>query len=216
MKSACGTLPSSQNGPDQRVELSDTAELYREFLVSPTSAKYLAAILAFASDSDDSTPSLLSMEHACQNGQYQTASSLSAQWTKSFALSPHFHRLSAIAARELGHFDEAEMERFACETCLNAIIVSGEGSPSAPYLVAQRSDTQEVLAKLGVKAIRQMRRENDGRLCDVFEVSSTGKKTETVWFLLAPDLVARPSNANSLERQSTKNSKRRIRRKVQV
>lgn len=213
---ACGTLSPSLRKGDARVKSTNVVEPYRAFLIHPSAENYLAAVLALASASDDSSPSMLSMEHACQNGQYETVSRLSSQWTRNFALSPRFHRLSAIAARELGDLDEAEMERFACETCLDAILVTGEGSPSAPYLVAQRSDSQEVLAKLGFKPIRQMRIENNGRLCDVFEVRSKSKKNEMVWFLLASEIVVTPGKASSPERQSTRKLKPRIRHKVPV
>ncbi len=189
-------------------------DLYREFLVQPTADRYRAATLAIATEPGSSAPSLLTLEQAFIEGQFETVSTLARQWTRHFALSPHFHRLAAIAALELGDADDAELERFTSAACLEGILNSGDGSDANPYLIADRADAQEVLTKLGLKSIRQSRIENENVLCDVFEVCARNKATREIWFTYAAVKENRETIAPVT--QSTAKSKSRRPRKVTV
>lgn len=160
-------------------------DLYRQFLIQPNADRYRAALAALVSAAGNTAPSLLALEQAHHERRFETVRSLARQWGRFFALSPRFHRLAAIAAFELGDREDAELERFTADACLEGILQSGDGSDARPFLISDRADAQEVLAKLGFKSVRQSLIDNDGTLCDVFEVRTSAKSTREIWFSTA-------------------------------
>jgi hypothetical protein len=183
-------------------------DLYRKFLIEPTADRYRAALLAMANHSGDGVRSLLVLEQAHREGRFETIQSLVRQWARHFALSPRFHRLAAIAALELGDQEDAELERFTANACLEGIVASGDGSDARPFLISDRADAQEVLAKLNLKSLRQSLIENDGILCDVFEVRASAKSTREIWFSCAYQPSINRSPARQPKNMPTKRSRR--------
>lgn len=165
-----------------KAEVSKTmADLYRRFLTEPSAERFFETLAAFELPANAATPSLSLLDLAFSEGQFETVRTLVKLWARSFTLSIHFHRLAALAALELGEIDDAELERFIADACLQGVLNSGEGSAARPYLIAHRADALEVLRHLELKTIRQCCVEKDGALCDVFEVSGA-KRDQEVWF----------------------------------
>jgi hypothetical protein len=191
-------------------------DLYRQFLVQPTADRYRAALKAFIAAPADAVPSLLALEQAFCDGCFETVRTLGQDWQRFFALSPRFHRLVALASLELGDQQDAEIERFAAEACLEGVLSSGDGTQAHPYLLSQSADAHEVLKKLGLKAVRQASVESQGALCDVFEVRDRAKATQEVWFVVAgaqvfagePRKTARASAKKSVSASATRQSRK--------
>jgi hypothetical protein len=194
---------SDSAASDSAVELSKSmVELYRQFLVEPSAERFFAALGAFDLPASIKPPSLESLDLALSEGRFDSIRTLARQWSRYFALSVHFHRLAAIAALEMGDADDAELERFAAEACLEGVLKSGDGSAERPYVIAHRADAQEVLAKLKFKPIRQKCVQTDQARCDVFEGKSAQGEQE-VWFS-APSTFSLPSPVGNARRKRGK------------
>lgn len=172
------------------------ADLYRRFLTEPSAARFQEAFAAFELPAklpaQSAIPSLLELDQAFSEGRFDTVRTLVQLWSRYFALSVHFHRLAALAALELGELDDAELERFIADACLQGVLSSGDGSANRPYLVAHRADAQEVLSHLKLTPLRQTCVENEGSVCDVFDARAAKGERE-VWFSVysAPGCVGK-------------------------
>lgn len=198
VRSACGPIHQTSDIPLAAPSLPDAAagevsksmaDLYRQFLTEPSAERFFAALAAFELPAKTALPSLESLSQAFSEGRFETVRTLVRRWSRYFALSVHFHRLAALAALELGELDDAELERFVADACLQGVLHSGDGSADHPYFLAHRADAQEVLAKLKLKPLRQSCLENAAGLCDVFQVK-TPKAEREVWFSLRQYAVA--------------------------
>ena len=190
IRAACGpTRPTNDANnapipaaPSATGEVSKgMADLYRRFLTEPSADRFQEAFAAFALPAKSAIPSLLELDQAFSEGRFDTVRTLVQLWSRYFALSVHFHRLAALAALELGEVDDAELERFITDACLQGVLCSGNGSADRPYLIAHRADAQEVLSHLKLTTLRQSCVENQGELCDVFDVK-VAKGEQEVWF----------------------------------
>jgi hypothetical protein len=194
VRAAGGSIPQVSD-PGAASVSTKMLDLYRQFLMRPTADRYRAVLSALVTDSSQACPSLSTLEQAHREGRFETVHALTRQWGKFFALSPRFHALAAMAAIELGDKDDAQLERFAADACLEGILKSGDGSDARPFVLSDRADAQEVLAKLGFRAIRQSLVDCDGTLCDVFEVRASAKSTREVWFSVARQPKLQPARA---------------------
>jgi hypothetical protein len=157
------------------------ADLYRRFLTEPSAERFFETLAAFELPANSAAPSLSQLDLAFSEGQFETVRTLVKLWARSFTLSIHFHRLAALAAFELGEVDDAELERFITDACLQGVLNSGEGTSERPYTIAHRTDAQEVLRHLNLQPIRQSSVDRSGSFCDVFEVRGA-KRDQEVWF----------------------------------
>jgi hypothetical protein len=95
-----------------------------------------------------------------------------------YLLSPRAHLLLAVACERLGETEAALRRRALAEACLRALLASGDGSATRPYLVTRVSDEHDVLGHVGARWARQSLRRRDGRAFDVFDLEGGGE----VWF----------------------------------
>jgi Domain of unknown function (DUF4919) len=210
VRAACGTIPSKANAEadsssePRGVAIASTGmiDLYRQFLLEPSADNYRAALSALSNAESDAIPSLLAVEQAFCEGRYETVRTLGRQWTRHFALSPRFHHLAALAARELGDVEDAELERFTASACLEGILASGDGSQARPFIISETADAHEILAKQGHKTLHQTFVEVGKTLCDVFEVEAKGKESREIWFTFANRTAGSAKKPNSKSQTS--------------
>ena len=104
------------------------------------------------------------------------------------ALSPGIHAWGMLAALELNDRDDAELERFQYDCCLQGLEATGDGSQRHPYQVTYASDPHDLLESRGIRVERQELREKGDRRFDVI----TCEDRATVWFDVTPLIAARP------------------------
>src|SRR4051794_30704824 len=123
---------------------------FLEFLREPSQVNFLAVRMmlltheAYQPYSDD-----LDRIHDLYNQQkFEEANSLCKESFPNLLLSPRAHLLLALTAQKLGKEEEAEMEYFIFERCLEGIVGTGNGTEQKPYLVLRTSDEYDLLQHL--------------------------------------------------------------------
>lgn len=161
----------------QAAALTERLELY---FAEPSGDAYLdlrrdVAAMDDYARLDERLASLAERLHA---GHYEAVCETSEQMMPLWMLSPRVHEYAALAAGELGNWEDAQLSQFMAVSCLEGILATGDGSPQRPYWVTYPGDTQAVVAALGL--IRQSQRltPRGGRFCDVITCDDGTR----VWF----------------------------------
>lgn len=165
-------------------------DLLAKFFETPSATRYLAVQAALRCE-----PSLQSFSFDIADvaelmaaGEYAAVRHRIAAMMPGAALSPKIHAWSAIAAIELGDREDAELERFQYQGCLQGLQATGDGSASRPYQATYSSDAHDLLESRGVRVRRQKLLEKGSRRFDVI----TCDDRTTVWFDVTDMVVGRP------------------------
>ena len=68
------------------------------------------------------------------------------------ALVPRVHYYAALAAEARGDQEDLELEQMLLVICLRAMLLSGDGSEEAPYIICAPSDALDLLQELELAA----------------------------------------------------------------
>lgn len=165
-------------------------DLLAKFFETPNSTHYLAVRDAVRRESTFCSFSLALAEvpELLAAGQYGEARQRIAAVMPGAALSPRVHAWSMIAALELEDREDADLEQFLYQTCLQGIQATGDGSPRRPYIVTYSSDSHDVLNARGLQVTSQELTEKRGRRFDVM----TCADGTAVWFDVTGLVVGSP------------------------
>ena len=101
----------------------------------------LAADRAYSPYSND----LTQLDTFFHEGKNQEFVELLIKSQPNLLLSPRAHRLAAQAAEKIGDKDLAARETVLADRCADAILATGDGSESRPFLVSRVSDEADLL-----------------------------------------------------------------------
>lgn len=162
-------------------------EELQTFLESPTARTYrrvreaLLEEMAAGEVAATSGSALAELADLAAAEDYAALLKLTDDLQPAWALSPRVHFYAALAAEALGESEIAEIERFTCQSCLDGILATGDGTADAPYLITYLSDEYDVLMALGLEPRSQVVVDRQGMLCDVARCADG----EQVWFELS-------------------------------
>jgi hypothetical protein len=124
----------------------------RAFAIAPSQTNFLVAFQALSRSAGliGATDVALLGELAAA-GDHAAFSAALAELPPLVALSPAVHALAAQSARTSGDAEDAELEEFLFEVCLEGILASGDGSAESPYMVVCSADEQHVCQKLALE-----------------------------------------------------------------
>ena len=166
-------------------------ERFVDFLEGPTLDRWLAVREQLLRQADFDPYSALwrELESAFAAMHYERVLELSDHLERVGCLSPRFHFLTGIAAFEIGDLERAKWEQYCSQTCLQAIVQSGLGTPESPYLSTYPGDCYDVVMALGLAARGQALVDREGSWCDVL----TAEDGREFWFDVT-DLLERNSD----------------------
>ena len=111
-------------------------------------------------------------------GRFRTVQKLSEPLQSLMQLSPSFHFFVGCASLELGQHKLAAEERKVSQSCLKALLASGDGTQKNPFQPTYRSDVYDVLRALNRETRCQTLSSKGKRYFDVV-TSHDGVET---WF----------------------------------
>lgn len=147
---------------------------FQAFAESPTRSNYLAAFHALRAQSRRSLSSedvahLLTLLEA--GAGHEMADAI-ASLPPIAALSPAVHSIAAQGAKAAGDAQDWELEQFLLDTCLSAILESGNGTAESPYVVTCGMDERHVCQVLGLAPSSQALINHHGKSLDVIQCAS--------------------------------------------
>ena len=159
-------------------------DAYQAFLENPTPEKYRRARRMTMAMPGFHRQSLawLELSRLCDEGRWAEVLRRSDDMWVSWSLSPRFHLLVGYAASHLDDDEEVELSRFQFQTCLDALLGTGKGTPASPYEVLRTCDQYDVIGALGLRGHMQRAVELRGRSMDVVACDDHAE----VWFDLGP------------------------------
>ena len=165
-------------------------DLLAKFFETPNATHFLAVQAALRREYNLQTFTLELAEVAelLADGQFSQMRNRIARMMPAAALSPRVHAWGAVAAVELGDHNDAEIERFQYDCCLQGLNATGDGTQRHPYRGTYASDARDLLEWSGLLIRRQELQEIEDRRYDVF----TCKDQRTVWFDVTPLVVGQP------------------------
>jgi hypothetical protein len=167
--------------PSERVAASEIMrDHYQAFLERPTAANYRrvrAAILSLP-EFDASPLALHELDRLFRRKRLDAARQRVEELLPTWLLSPRFHFLAARLAERLGDEADLELERFVATTCLEGLLLTGDGSRRFPYLITYHSDVHDVLQFQRRRVAQQALHEHRGRRYDVVQCGGG----ESCWF----------------------------------
>jgi len=157
------------------------------FLAHPTARHYLRVRKLILQDAQlrPRTADLVRLHQLFEAGQFQQVLDAAERMLPAWALSPRLYWLTAFAAQELGHTDDAELDRFLYQSCLAGITATGDGSRQAPYVITYLSDEAEWLQWSGRRAQQRGLVRIARGYCDCVQCQDGSE----VFFLLDSSLV---------------------------
>ena len=171
------------------------------FVGRPTGRNYLRvrARILEAAEPRPEPQDLIALESHFVEGRYVAVREAMDQMLPAWSLSPRFYWMGAAASLELGDQEEAEVDRFLYQTCLQGLLATGDGSIELPYLLTYASDEEEVLYRLRLQRERSALVRSPQGLCDV--VTCEGGRE--LCFLLTglPEPECQPSRAQALKQR---------------
>jgi hypothetical protein len=126
----------------------------RAFVAHPSRENFLRAreeLLAASPRALDAA-ALDSLSLLADAGDVQGLSSALDALPPIAALVPRVHYHAAVAAEARGDEQDLELERMLLVICLRAILMTGDGSEEAPYVVSAASDELDLLDELELEA----------------------------------------------------------------
>lgn len=180
------------------------SDAYEAFLEEPTADNYrrVRRIVLAQSRGVRDPLGLVAISELCEEGRFVEAREQLQRTWSSWCLSPRFHWLAGYASSRLGDDEDVELCRFQFETCLDALLTTGNGSEMSPYDVVQPADEYDVIRALGLHARNQRMIQRDGRCLDV--VACDGGMD--VWFdlgVMHHRMIARRQFTGWLDRTSS-------------
>ena len=153
---------------------------FTKFVEQPTRENYLAVRDAILREAPLKlmTAEVAELSFLLDEGEFQTVLDRIDALPPSKALSPRIHFLAAEAAELSGDTQTGEVERFLFVLCLKALLSTGCGSESEPYVVCHATDEYDVLEALALEPAGQELVESEGRVCDLLTCSD-GRE---IWF----------------------------------
>jgi hypothetical protein len=155
-------------------------ERFADFLNCPAPDRWLAVRerLLAQSDFDPYAPEWRQLEGLFAAGSFARLLQFSERLGRLGCLSPRFHFWQGVAAREMGDASRANWEKRCTRMCLEAILESGHGTASAPFLSTYPWDCYDVLRGLDVQPRGQRLVNRDHLWCDVVTVA----EGDEYWF----------------------------------
>lgn len=168
---------------------------FAAFVRRPTARTYCAVrdVIVAMPEYSSGVEILARLDGLCRAGRFERARALVNDMMPLWALSPKVHWLASRAASELNDQDDAELETFLMQTCLQGILATGDGGQQRPYLVTYAGDQSAVLGSLRLTPQRQMLVAGRGRQFDV--VTST--EGAEIWFDVTELLAGKGITQNS-------------------
>lgn len=165
---------------------------FARFLESPSRATYLAARSAWLQSGGQSLhpAELTELAALLEQGDATGVIEMAHGWQSRGALSPRVHYLTAQAHELRGEIEQAELERWVFQACLQGILATGSGTKQKPYVITQISDEYDVLQLRGVQSIGQRAVQRGRKTCDVLSCSDGNE----IWFEIG-DLMRVPAEA---------------------
>ena len=159
-------------------------DAYQAFLENPSPDNYRRArrMTMATPGFDRQSLAWLDLSRWCDEGRFAEVLRRSDGMWDLWRLSPRFHLLVGYAASHLGDDEEVELSRFQFQTCLDALLGTGEGTQAFPYEVLRTCDQYDVIRALGLCGQRQQAVELRGRSMDVVGCDDQAE----VWFDLGP------------------------------
>lgn len=132
------------------------ASALRAFVIEPSRKNFLAAREELLVGSRSLLPADLdSLSLLADAGDVPGLTAALAQLPPLAALVPRVHYFGALAAEARGDEQDLELERMLLVICLRAILMTGDGSEEAPYVVCTASDELDLLDELDLTAVSQ-------------------------------------------------------------
>jgi hypothetical protein len=163
-------------------------DAYQAFLESPTPENYrrVRRITVALPGFDRQSLAWLELSRLCDEARHEEVLRRADEMWTAWRLHPRYHLLVGYAASHLGDEEEVELSRFQFQTCLDALLETGEGSRTSPYQVLRTCDQYDIIRFLGLRGRSQRAVEIRGRSRDVVQCDDGSR----VWFDLGP--VRRP------------------------
>lgn len=122
-------------------------ETLEAFLEHPTAKNYGAARQLILADPEyrGDPRQLAELAELCERRMFAEAGERIGEMMPDWALSPRVHAYAAWIASEAGDAEDAELERFMQQCCLEGLLATGDGSREHPFLVMHVSDEYDIL-----------------------------------------------------------------------
>jgi hypothetical protein len=135
--------------------------------------------LVFASAAfDRNSLELAELSSLFQRQRFEEVRRRGTRMWPTWLLSPRYHALLGSAAVALKDLDDAELEHFQAQTCLEGLLRTGDGTLESPYLVVRLSDEYDILQALGRQACGQQLVQREGESFDVITCDDASQ----IWF----------------------------------
>ncbi|GAA4424520.1 hypothetical protein [Bremerella cremea] len=160
---------------------------YQAFLEAPSREGFLKLQEEVQSEADFCAAGgfVDQLADLCQGGRYEQMFDLTELMPFAWVGSPSAHLYASIAAQQMGCPDDAELERFLCETMLEGLLETGDGSLDHPYQITYLSDRQDLLAYFSLTCEKQHLVRSPQGMMDVV-TATTG---EQICFLLGDTMA---------------------------
>lgn len=161
------------------------------FLERPTAQNYRCVRRIILSETGSSTdlPDFSALAQLCQQGRFEQVRDHIDALLPAWSLSPRVHFYATWAARELDDHEDAHLETFLYETCLQGMLATGNGSRQRPYLITHQADQYDLLAARKLEPCSQTLVETGSLRFDVI----TCQDGTDIWFDVT-DLVGEVGN----------------------
>ena len=149
-------------------------EILETFLELPTADNYRAARRQILADPEyrGDAQQLTEVAALCQRRCFATAREVALDMMPDWALSPRVHAFGEWIADALGDPNDAELEGFLRQSCLDGLLATGDGSRERPYQIMHVSDEYDILDTIGHEARSQRFVEQNASRFDVLTVAS--------------------------------------------
>lgn len=157
-------------------------EAFLQFLQDPTQERYLALReqVVAAETYRPYTEGLLTLAKLHEEERHEELLQAAEVVVPNFLLTPSLHYYLGRAHAALGNGDAENLERHIFAACRDALLATGDGTPTKPYLVTQLDDEREIMGFIGRTAVQQaLVKHEDGRFFDVW---TDEKDAEETWF----------------------------------
>ncbi len=164
------------------------AERFGEFLENPDSDHWLALRESILRHSEFApyAADWQQLAQAFADQAFDAVLAISDGLSDLGCLSPRFHFFTGIAALETGDAARAAWEKHATQTCLEGLMLLGDGTSASPFLVTYPWDAYDLLGALCVEPMGQSLVDQGSKRCDVI-CDAAG---EEYWFDVT-ELLAR-------------------------
>jgi len=159
---------------------------YQEFFAKPSSSRYAELLREqVAAPGYNAHEDYVELKSMISEGQMDEAAAELERLMPLYPLSPRLHLLASYRAEAIGNKQLEDREQEMGFTCLEAILGTGDGSETQPYLCSKVSDEYDVLGIVLREEIEQQSLVQVGeKTCDKF-LCLSGAEVHfdiTLWF----------------------------------